>query len=557
MQFTFLDMAGHTLFVREDAERAQWTQEEMSLDVEFPLLDDKRITTGQRIFFVDPYGNHQVYEVKQAKTAQPDAFQNVVAEHIVISELSDEHLDNKEITNVSASNALQGVLSGTLWRVGNVKVNPTSSVDISRGSVWQAVLQIKDNWNVYIEPRVVLSSDGSIARYLDILSTDGEWNGLRLSIDKNMLDPSVTYDDSETATALYGYGGTTTPTQQGEEQEQITFKDIAWAKTSDHPAKPAGQMYLEDPDATRLYGRNGRPRFAFYQNNDITDPLLLLQKTWETLKTCNKPAISVEGTVADLYRLGYADQPIKLHDIALVEVLPSGYKDRIQIIRCTVDLLDGSATTVTIGAYIPNIIYIERKNNENATGGRGGGGGNKSSETVRSEYETEIAKNNRMIMLRAYQNDLDELDNEVKRQDARITIEANRITAEVTAREIADGQVLNEATSRIQQTAREIRLEVDDKTSAASIVAGINSQSGSYVKISAATINLSGYVTASQLKATQADIDNLKSGQTTAVKLRCQTLEVVSGYAFKYGGSQINKRTITIGEEEYKLLTWS
>ena len=40
MQFTFIDMAGKTLFIRDDAERAQWTQEEMSLDAEFRRLDD-------------------------------------------------------------------------------------------------------------------------------------------------------------------------------------------------------------------------------------------------------------------------------------------------------------------------------------------------------------------------------------------------------------------------------------------------------------------------------------------------------------------------------------
>ena len=105
---------------------------------------------------------------------------------------------------------LNGVLSGTLWSVGNVEINPTSSVDIARGSVWQAVLQIGDNWNVYIEPRVILNSDGTISRYLDIKNPSGVWPGLRLSIDKNMLDPSVTYDDSNVATALYGYGGTIT-----------------------------------------------------------------------------------------------------------------------------------------------------------------------------------------------------------------------------------------------------------------------------------------------------------------------------------------------------------
>ena len=357
MQFVFLDMAGTTLFVRDDAERAEWTKEEYTVDLEFPYLSDKVISIGQRIFFKDPdTGAHQIYEVKQAKTYQPDAYQSIVAEHICVSELSDEHMDNADIEDKTASETLETVLNGTLWSKGNVEVNPTSSGSLSRGSVWQNVLLIKDNWNVYIEPKVTLADDGTITRKLNIKSTDGEFNGVRLSVDKNMLDPSVTFDDSDVATALYGYGGTIVATSPRDDDRDCLFTDIVWEATSEHPAKPAGQNYIEDPAATAEYGRNGRARFGFYQNNDITDPETLLKKTWESLQTVSKPRISIDGTVADLYRMGYADQPLDLHDIALVEVLPAGYKQQAQIIKMTVDLLDPSSTTLTIGSYIPNII---------------------------------------------------------------------------------------------------------------------------------------------------------------------------------------------------------
>ena len=68
--------------------------------------------------------------------------------------------------------------------------------------------------------------------------------------------------------------------------------------------------------------------------------------------------------------------------------------------------------------------------------------------------------------------------------------------------------------SRITQNANKVAIVVDDNNhiQTASIVAGINDQSGSYVKIQASKINLSGYVTASQLSAVESDIDNLKSG---------------------------------------------
>lgn len=470
MQFTFLDMAGKTLFVRDDAERATWTQEEMTAELEFPRIDNKVISIGQRVFFKDPAtGSHQIYEVKQAQTLEPDHYQVVTAEHICISELSDEHMDNKEVTNQTASATLQSILTGTLWSVGTVAVNPVSSVDLSRGSVWQAILEIKDNWNVYIEPRVTLSSDGSISRYLDILSTDGVSNGVRLSIDKNMLDPSVTFDDSEVVTALYGYGGTIQAATAEEEDKECNFSEITWTRTSQHPAKPYGQKYLEYPEATAEYGRNGRPRYGFYQNSDITDPETLLQKTWETLKTACKPAISIEGTVEDLYRMGYADQPLKLHDIALVEINPAGYKSQIQIIRMTVDLLDPSATTLTIGSYIPNIIYIERKTNEDATGRRGGGGGNSNKDDNSwREFRTTIEayQDGTGMRIRSVQNDNKRQDQEIAVQEAQITVAYNKITQEVTDRRNADGVL----SSTITQTAREIRQEVNNE------ITGVNSR---------------------------------------------------------------------------------
>ena len=571
--FTFLDMAGKTLFVRDDAERAQWTQEELSLDLEFPYVDGKVVDIGQRVFFKDPStGEHQIYEIKQPRNTEPEHFQTVHAEHICVSELTDEHMDNKEMLDQSARDALQSVLSGTLWSVGSVKTNPVSSAELSRGSVWQAILEIRTNWNVYIEPRVTLNENGTITRKLDILSVDGEWNGLRLSVDKNMLDPVVTFDDSEVATAIYGYGGTTTATKQGEEEVEINFAGVVWSKTSDHPAKPAGQKYLEDPEATKLYGRNGRPRFGFYQNTDILDPNVLLQKTWENLKAARYPAISVDGTVADLRRLGYADEPIKLHTVALVEVLPLGFKKKIQITRMTTDLLDPSATTLNIGAYIPNIVYIAKETNYEATGeqgGRsgGGGGGGAAKQTERSEFETEITRNNRRIELRAYQNDLNDLDNEVKRQDARITVQANRITQEVIDRREQD----TELSGRITVTAKEVKAEVtraekaekklqgsitvnSDKISlvvketqhgyevnAASIMLGIN-EYGSNVKISADRIDLVGYVTVRTLEVTtDAKIHELVTGQVHGSLIIVDRLQCG---AFQRGSTTYTDKTV-------------
>ena len=382
------------LFVRSDMEQGNWTQEEFTVNATFPFDAGKVIERGQRISFRDPAtGSVEVFEIRNVTNIEPDHYQQIVAEHIAVSELSDEHVNSTEITNKTAAQALTTVLTGTGWAVGNNSASGTSSADIPRGSVWQAINTIQRNWNCYLTPYVTVNSAGAITgKYIDITPAQGVFRGVRLSIDKNMEDSSVTYDDTEVLTALYGYGGMVTVENQStpDESEELTFAGVTWSATSDHPAKPYGQTYLEDPAKTALYGRNGRARFGYYQNSDIKDANILLQKTWEALKATSSPKISISGMVADLYRLGYADQPLRLHDMAIVEVRQTGEVFQKEIIRLDVDLLDPSATRPEIGDYIPNIIYINRETFDYATtGGAGGGGGGRGQVNVEAEkYDT-------------------------------------------------------------------------------------------------------------------------------------------------------------------------
>lgn len=378
MEIIFCDAAGTVLFTRLDMENGHWVQQEMSINAVFPFDNAKQIKYGQRIAFRDAENNFQVFEIRNVVNIEPDHYQQITAEHIAISELSDEHIDKQEITDKTAQQALSSVLSGTGWAVGNNTASGTQSADISRGNVWNAVNVIQKNWNVYIIPRITRNSAGAINhKYLDIIPAQGTNNGLFLSVHKNLFDPSVTYDDTNVYTALYGYGGSVDVQHTGEDdtREELTFADVVWSQTSSHPAKPAGQKYLDWPEMTAIYGRNGRPRFGYYQNSDITDANILLQKTWETLQKTCVPQINISGTCADLYRLGYNDVPLRLHDTAIIEIAETGEHIEKEIITLDVDLIDPTATQIEIGDYIPNIIYINRETEEQASGGGGGGGG--------------------------------------------------------------------------------------------------------------------------------------------------------------------------------------
>lgn len=401
MQTTFLNAAGTVLFVRDDMEQGNWTVEEYSVNATFPFVPGKKIERGQRISFRDPATNvMQIFEIRNVTNIEPDHYQQIIAEHIVVSELSDEHINTTEITDKTSTQALTTALNGTLWAVGTDTLGTTSSVEISRGTVWQAVGSIASNWNAYITPRITVNSAGSITgRYLDISPAAGTWRGVRLSVDKNMSDSSVAIDDSEVLTALYGYGGNIEVAQAtgDDKTEELTFKDVVWTATSGHPAKPANKTYLEWPEKTALYGRNGRARFGYYQNADITDANVLLQKTWEALQKTADPKISITGTVSDLYRLGYADQPLQLHDTVIVEIRQTGETFSKQIIKLDVDLIDPTATRPEIGDYVPNIVYYANDTAEKTGTTRGGGRGQPKLEYDEKQFSSDWLKTDQMI----------------------------------------------------------------------------------------------------------------------------------------------------------------
>lgn len=497
MECIFLNASGQTLFVRDDMVSGKWTQEQMTVTADFPYDPGKVLAGGQRIAFRDPATDTlEVFEINIVTNNEPGHTQRITAEHICVAELSDEHINTTEITEKTAAQALTTALTGTLWSVGNNTASGTQNGDLSRGSVWDAVNTIMKTWNVYITPRVVISSAGAITgRYLDIAPATGTWRGLRLSVRKNLLDPVVTYDESEVYTALYGYGASVeTAHQSGDDtMEELTFADEVWTVTSAHPAKPSGQTYLEWPEKTAIYGRNGRARYGYYQNASIKSASVLLEKTWESLQKSCEPKITISGTCVDLYRLGYNGQPLRLHDLAIVEIEETGETFQKQIVCLEVDLINADDNAVEIGDYIPNIVYINRDTDRKASGGGGGGGGRGSMDNADDNelrFDTEFIKTQQLIGLVA----------------------------------------------GIRNNQGYIK--------AAQIVASINDQGSTAVRISADRIDLDGYVTASELEATNATISNLISGAATANTLKTILLSASTG--FNYQGDAVAWKSKTV-----------
>lgn len=546
MEFVFRNAAGAVLFVRDDAESAHWTVDQLCLDLVFPYVDGKEIQRGQQILFIAPNGQPQIFEARTVKNYEPDHSQEIHAEHIALAELTDCHMTAREIDNQTPAAVLASILTGTGWSVGDVSATNTSSADLTIGSVWQNIHTIEANWNVYILPRVDLSG----GRYLDIVPGGARpFRGVRLSIDKNADEIGVTYDDTNVITAMYGYG-------KQSDGVPLTFESVVWAETADHPAKPAGQAYINDPAATAAYGRNGRPRFGYYQNGNIDNAQTLLEKTWESLKTTNEPRVTIDCMIRDLYRLGYADEKIELHDMALIEIRPIGVVLQREIIRLSVDLLDPTATRPTIGEYVPNIVYIQRVVADMAAGGIGGssaldsiirggsggggrGGGNgrgsTSAEQQISEFETEIAANNYQISLRAYQRDMTNVENIIK--EAGVAIDAGGVI-------IYAGNNLNNMQSSITTNAGQITLLSSDKVDKSSITVGTD-----YITIDTKTLNITSALVVKKIRSQNVVLGQLTAGTTLFngnVTLSGSNSLTVGG-TISFGGNTIYARAVSMG----------
>lgn len=580
-QFIFFNNADEILFTRTDAESANWQVDELNLTCLFPYVPEKTITRGMRIAFEDDDGVLQPFEVRKVRNYEPDRYQEITCEHIVISELTDIHTGEQELTGVTPSSALSSIISAQpdtitgakRWAVGNVTATDTSSGDISMGSVWQNIRNIETNWNVYILPRVTWSASGITGRYLDIVPASGVWHGFRLSIDKNADELGVTVDDTEVKTALYGYGGnsyTYKTDNLDKDKTPINLIGYTW------PGKPSGASinstlgYIEDTAATAMYGRNGVPRFGFYQNGDISDQATLASKTWEALQTTNKPVVTVDCMVRDLYRMGYHDEKIRLHDTVLVELLPMNDVLQLEIIKLAVDLLDPTATRPTIGEYVPNIVYIQRQTAETASGGAGRGisgrrGGETETEAKWSEFQAEFVVNNAIMSYHAVQVDH---DNKVLKA-AGMDIDANGaiIYAENNVNQIGSKfHVQSDQISMVVTTTTDPDTGANSyKVNAASIILGINQtvpgqQSYSNALISADLVHLKGSGSSITLND-KIDIDTngyvhikgnaVISGTNNSVSLvdgdiTAQNINIAAGKSLTfYGSGLLPNRSLT------------
>ena len=234
----------------------------------------------------------------------------------------------------TAAEMLQMALDGTRWSVGTAYDAGTGSTNFYYISSLEAIQKIADLFKLEVTFSISLdpNSHQIVRRLVNLYAQQGRRTGKRFEYGSNLLSVEREESSENLITALIGRGKGeekyhTADGKPAEEDQtpdgygrRISFADVVWSTDNGNPVnKPAGQEYVEDPDATAAYGfDDGKPRIGIEIFEDITDPGELLQATWSALQTLKRPKVSFKANTLDAGDLGLGDTvAIIRHDIKI------------------------------------------------------------------------------------------------------------------------------------------------------------------------------------------------------------------------------------------------
>lgn len=251
----------------------------------------------------------------------------------------------------TASEMLQIALAGTRWEVGYSEETTRKRTNFYYISTLEAIQKIVELFKVELTFSIIIDplTNRITRRQVNLYNQQGERTGKRFEYGSNLL--SVTREESseDLVTALVGRGkgeqlddgNDDTPDGYG---RRIMFTDVVWSKANGNPTdKPAGQDYVEDEEATKLYGfDDGKPRIGIAVFEDIEDVTQLINATWSALQVAKRPKVSFKASALDIGDLGLGDTVAIIRHELNIEYFTRVYKVEH-------DLLDKNNNVIELG----------------------------------------------------------------------------------------------------------------------------------------------------------------------------------------------------------------
>ena len=304
------------------------------------------------VLITNPSKDHSYLMFKIIKETVKDEEVEYTAVESAYDELTSYGYIQDKRPTANAQTISEMILKDTRWHVGEIPDTSEAFISFYYLSILDCLKKIVQTFDFEIGFDVLINdAENQITdRRVNFYIKQGEQTGKRFEYGSNLLSIKQEQDTQNIYTALVGRGkgvqvsggdDDNTPDGYG---RRITFADVEWSKANGDPLdKPQGQEWLEDPDATKQLGfSDGHMRIGLEVFEDVDDPKTLLQKTYEALKTAERPQVQFSASVINTGELHLGDRVgITRNDIGIA------YETRV--FKVQHNLLDETQNKIDLG----------------------------------------------------------------------------------------------------------------------------------------------------------------------------------------------------------------
>ena len=530
---------------------AELIHDEAAQELTATLPMEAHAVPGEYLGLACVDGRFRLFAIDEAHDDDARGATEITATDAARAELETTICRSAQAKGAAAAAAVSAVLAGTAWtRSPNAYTGgETGDFAFYYQTLWDCLTEIADGCGVRILPRYTITGGQVTGRVIDIEQRQAVFRGRIFLAQLDAQDIYVTRTGRPVARA-YGLGKATGSTDP---PERVTIADAVWSVAAGDPAdKPAGQDYVETPQASGLPG-GGAAHAMTYTDNSIDDPGKLLAATWAALQERAAPVVGGEATVQDVEMLPGMDyKAVRLYDQVAV-VTRGGQSVTAQVTGIARDYVYPARTKITLGSeeedarrrMLSSQVGALITSEVRASGSRAAMGNriihNESLIQLNADAiqlnAKEILMQAEKIDLMATYEELEELEGQTVEKFNQVQIELDAHTASIalkaSQKTVDDlGERVNSAEIAIDGANAAIALKVDRN----GVIGAINLTPEAAL-IQSQRINLVGYVTASQLSAEIANVKITDSSYVTTAGLTTQSLD--ANYA------EIN--TLTVG----------
>lgn len=304
------------------------------------------------VLITNPSKDHSYLMFKIIKETVKDEEVEYTAVESAYDELTSYGYIQDKRPTANAQTITEMILKDTRWHVGEIPDTSEAFISFYYLSILDCLKKIVQTFDFEIGFDVLINDDENqiTDRRVNFYIKQGEQTGKRFEYGSNLLSVKQEQDTQNIYTALVGRGkgvqvsggdDDNTPDGYG---RRITFADVEWSKANGDPLdKPKGQEWIEDPDATKQLGfSDGHMRIGLEVFEDVDDPKMLLQKTYEALKTAERPQVQFSASVINTGELHLGDRVgITRNDIGIA------YETRV--FKVQHNLLDETQNKIDLG----------------------------------------------------------------------------------------------------------------------------------------------------------------------------------------------------------------